>query len=55
MDACNLSGVTQARDLVPRVFHGALPYIPAQGHDRIGKKNPPYDETYVLPESLFLA
>ncbi len=55
MDACNLSGVTQARDLVPRVFHGALPYIPELGRDRIGKKNPPYDETYVLPESLFLA
>lgn len=55
MDACNLAGVTQARDLVPRVFHGALPYIPERGHDRIGKKDPPYDETYVLPESLFLA
>jgi hypothetical protein len=55
MDAYSLSGVTQARDLVPRVFHGALPYIPEQGHDRIGRKNPPYDETYVLPESLFLA
>ncbi|MGB7264981.1 MAG: beta-L-arabinofuranosidase domain-containing protein [Terracidiphilus sp.] len=55
MDAANLSGVTQARELIPRVFHGALPYIPEHGHDRIGKKNPPYDETYVLPESLFLA
>ena len=41
--------------LLPRVFHGALPYIPERGHDRIGKKDPPYDETYVLPESLFLA
>ncbi len=28
MDAGNFSGVKQARDLVPRVFHGALPYIP---------------------------
>jgi len=55
MDAYNLSGVSLARDLVPRVFHGALPYIPEHGHDRVGKKNPPYDETYVLPESLFLA
>jgi uncharacterized protein len=55
IDACNLAGVTQARELVPRVFHGALPYIPEQGHDRIGKKDPPYDEPYVLPESLFLA
>ena len=55
MDAYNLSGVSEARELVPRVFHGALPYIPERGRDRVGRKNPPYDETYVLPESLFLA
>jgi uncharacterized protein len=55
MDAYSLSGVEQARELLPRVFQGALPYIPAQGHDRIGKKDPPYDETYVLPENLFAA
>jgi len=55
IDACNLAGVTQARELILRVFHGALPYIPEHGHDRIGKKDPPYDEPYVLPESLFLA
>jgi uncharacterized protein len=55
MDAYNLAGVKLASDLVLRVFHGALPYIPERGHDRIGRKNPPYDETYVLPESLFSA
>lgn len=55
IDAYKLAGVTQARELIPRVFHGALPYIPEHGHDRIGKKDPPYDEPYVLPESLFLA
>jgi DUF1680 family protein len=55
MDAHSLSGIAQARELVPRVFHGALPYIPELGRDRVGKKDPPYDETYVLPESLFLA
>jgi hypothetical protein len=55
MDAYQLSGVAQARDLLPRVFHGAFPYIPERGRDRIGKKDPPYDETYILPESLFLA
>ena len=55
MDAHQLSGIAQARDLIPRVFHGALPYIPERGRDRVGKKDPPYDETYVLPESLFLA
>ncbi len=55
MDAWSLCGVEQARSLLPRVFKAALPFIPAQGHDRIGKKNPPYDETYVLPENLFSA
>ncbi|MGO8759209.1 MAG: beta-L-arabinofuranosidase domain-containing protein [Terracidiphilus sp.] len=55
MDAFNLAGIAHARDLVSRVFRGALPYIPERGRDRIGKKDPPYDETYVLPESLFLA
>lgn len=55
IDAYRLSGVEQARELLPRVFRGALPYIPERGHDRVGKKNPPYDETYVLPESLFTA
>ncbi len=55
MDAFNLSDVKSARELVPHVFHGALSYIPERGHDRIGKKDPPYDETYVLPESLFRA
>jgi len=55
MDAYGLAGIASACDLVPRVFHGALPYIPEHGHDRIGKKDPPYDETYILPESLFRA
>jgi uncharacterized protein len=55
IDAYSLSGVSQARELLPRVFRGALPYIPERGRDRIGKKDPPYDETYVLPESLFSA
>ncbi|HET7102613.1 MAG TPA: beta-L-arabinofuranosidase domain-containing protein [Terracidiphilus sp.] len=53
IDAATLSGVELARELLPRVYRGALPYIPGQGHDRAGKKNPPYDETYVLPENLF--
>lgn len=55
LDAYNLSGVDQARELLPRVYQGALPYIPEQGRDRVGKKLPPYDETYVLPETLFSA
>lgn len=55
IDAAKLSGVSSATELIPRVFRGALPFIPEQGHDRIGKKDPPYDETYVLPENLFTA
>ena len=55
IDAFRLSRVELARALIPRVFAGALPYLPARGRDRIGRKNPPYDETYVLPENLFLA
>lgn len=55
LDACTLSGFEPARELLPRVFRAALPYIPERGRDRIGKKDPPYDETYVLPENLFAA
>ena len=55
MDAYSLSGVEQARALLPRVYRGALAFIPEQGRDRVGKKDPPYDETYVLPENLFAA
>ena len=55
LDACTLSGFEPARELLPRVFRAALPFIPERGRDRIGKKDPPYDETYVLPENLFSA
>ncbi|MDE3187386.1 MAG: glycoside hydrolase family 127 protein [Acidobacteriota bacterium] len=55
MDAFSLSGVEQARALLPRVYRGALAFIPERGRDRVGKKDPPYDETYVLPENLFAA
>jgi DUF1680 family protein len=55
IDAYRLAGVAQAAELLCRVFRGALPYLPEQGRDRVGKKDPPYDETYVLPENLFSA
>jgi DUF1680 family protein len=55
IDAYRLAGVERARALLPRVFRGALPYIPEQGRDRVGKKDPPYDETYIMPETLFSA
>jgi uncharacterized protein len=55
LDACTLSGVERARSLIPRVVEGALPCISPVSRDRIGVRNPPYDETYILPENLFAA
>ncbi len=55
IDAATLSKVPDAKDLLSRVLRGGQSLIPAQGHDRIGKKDPPYDETYVMPENLFTA
>jgi len=55
IDAATLSNVPDAPELLNRVLAGAKPLLPAHGHDRIGKKNPPYDETYVMPENLFTA
>ena len=55
IDACTLGNVEQARDLLSRVLDGSRPLMPAHGRDRVGKKDPPYDETYVMPENLFAA
>lgn len=55
IDAATLSNVGQSRDLLNRVLAGAKSLLPAQGRDRIGKKDPPYDETFVMPENLFTA
>lgn len=55
IDSARLSNVAESKDLLARVFQGAKPLLPAQGRDRIGKKDPPYDETYVMPENLFAA
>ena len=55
IDACRLSGVESAKTLLPKVVEAARPFIPDHGRDRIGKKDPPYDETYVMPENLFAA
>jgi len=55
IDAYTLAHVDEARALLPRVFDGARSLLPDHGRDRIGKKNPPYDETYVMPENLFSA
>jgi DUF1680 family protein len=55
IDAYELSGFAPARALLPKVITGALPFVSPVSRDRIGKKDPPYDETYVLPENLFAA
>lgn len=55
VDAFQSTGIQRAREVLPRVFRGALPSIPERGRDRVGKTDPPYGETYVLPESLFAA
>lgn len=55
IDAATLSDMPAAKDLLNRVLGGAEPLLPAQVHDRIGKKDPPYDEPYVMPENLFTA
>jgi DUF1680 family protein len=53
LDAYQLGGCEPARELLPKVIAGALPFVSPTSRDRIGKKDPPYDETYVLPENLF--
>ena len=53
LDACQLSGYAPAGTLLPKVIGGALPFVSPVSRDRVGKKDPPYDETYVLPENLF--
>ena len=55
IDAATLSKMPSARDLLSRVLAGAQPLLPARGRDRIGKKDLPYDETYVMPENLYTA
>lgn len=55
IDSSRLSGVEESKELLSRVLAGAEPLLPARGRDRIGKKDPPYDETFVMPENLFTA
>ncbi|HZQ45147.1 MAG TPA: beta-L-arabinofuranosidase domain-containing protein [Acidobacteriaceae bacterium] len=55
IDAATLASDSSAPELLNRVLAGAEPLLPARVHDRIGKKDPPYDEPFVMPENLFLA
>src|SRR5215472_8788125 len=55
IDAATFARDSSAIQILGRVLQGAEPLLPAKVHDRIGKKDPPYDEPYVMPENLFLA
>jgi hypothetical protein len=55
IDAATLADDQSAITVLNRVLDGAEPLLPAKVHDRIGKKYPPYDEPFVMPENLFLA
>jgi DUF1680 family protein len=55
IDALTLSNVPESKELLNRVLAGSASLLPAKGRDRIGKKDPPYDETFVMPENLFTA
>lgn len=53
VDAYDLSGVKEAKDLLPIAIEKCRPYISPVSRPRIGKAEPPWDETYVLSENLF--
>lgn len=53
LDAANLAGVTEARSLLPRIYQAGARVLPERVFDRVGVRNPPYDEPYILPENLF--
>uniref|UniRef100_UPI0035CC7142 beta-L-arabinofuranosidase domain-containing protein n=1 Tax=uncultured Sphingomonas sp. TaxID=158754 RepID=UPI0035CC7142 len=53
IDAYRLCGLEQAKTLLPKIIDKCMPYISPVSRDRIGKVDPPYDETFVLPENLF--
>ena len=55
IDAYRLSNVEQAKELIPEVIAKCRPFTSPVSLDRIGKKDPPYDETYVISENLFAA
>lgn len=54
VDAYQLCGIARAKALLPVVIDKCMPYVSPVSRDRIGKVNPPYDETFILPENLFL-
>ncbi len=55
LDAYQLAGVAPARGLLERIIQGSVRYLPPQAIEQDGKrKQGPWDESYTLPENLFL-
>jgi DUF1680 family protein len=55
LDAYRYAGITSARALLSRVVRGAVRYLPPRAIDRDeAPRQAPYDESYTLPENLFL-
>jgi DUF1680 family protein len=52
VDAFQLSGVEEAKHLLPVTIDKCLPYISPVSRDRIGKKNPPYKTENAAPGEL---
>jgi DUF1680 family protein len=53
VDAYDLCGVEEAKELLPIAIEKCRPFISPVSRPRIGKAEPPWDETYVLSENLF--
>ncbi len=55
LDAHQLVGVAPARELLERIIRGSIRYLPPQAIEQDGKRlQGPWDESYTLPENLFL-
>lgn len=55
IDAYRYAGVEMARELLPRIIRGAVRYLPSRAIERDeAPRQAPYDESYTLPENLFL-
>jgi DUF1680 family protein len=55
IDAYRYAKVDMARELLPRVIRGAVRYLPSRAIERDeAPRQAPYDESYTLPENLFI-
>lgn len=53
IDAYQCAGLAEAKDLLPRIVRGAVPYLPSRAFDQYeNPRQSPVDESYTLPENL---